>query len=318
MMTARARRPLPVVVLLLAGLLSACGPATPSPPAPVAPDTAPTTAEPAPAPAATAEVEAASDPAGTPCGPLNCRLFDTPQQAFAAVLATGPRILAIGEAHAQRGAKVPSSTSRFTKELLPMLEGKASDLVIELLMADGKCGEAEQKTADAQKPVTDKQAGSNQNEFLALGNASKATGIRPHVLRPSCEDYRAVAAAGADGVPQMLAMIAGLTDELIRRILERNDKEGVDKVVLAYGGAMHNDLAPREGREAWSFGPSLSERTSGGFVELDVFVPEYIKDTESWQSFPWYAHYDRQKLGGKVALFETGDKAYTMIFAETR
>lgn len=199
-----------------------------------------------------------------------------------------------------------------------MLEGEASDLVIELLMADGKCGDAEQKTAEAQKPVTEQQAGSNQNEFLALGNASRAQGIRPHVLRPSCEDYKAIAAAGPDGVPRMLAMIAALTDDLVRRILERNAKEGVDKVVLAYGGAMHNDLTPREGREKWSFGPSLSERTSGGFVELDVFVPEYIKDTESWQSFPWYPHYDRAALGGKVALFETGDRAYTMIFAETR
>ena len=28
--------------------------------------------------------------------------------------------------------------------------------------------------------------------------------------------------------------------------------------------------------------------------------------------------YDRAALGGKVALFETGDRAYTMIFAETR
>ena len=315
MMVDRVRcRLLPLV--LLSGSLAACTPSPAPQPPPVAPPPPPASDDAPSAPAPAKEVVEAG-PDGTPCGALSCRLFDTPQQAFAAVLATEPRVLAIGEAHAQRDAKVPSSTSRFTKELLPMLEGKASDLVIELLMADGKCCEAEKKTAEAQKPVTNKQAGSNQNEFLALGNASKATGIRPHVLRPSCEDYKAVAAAGADGVPQMLAMIAALTDDLVRRILKRNDEQGVNELVLAYGGAMHNDLSPREGRQTWSFGPSLDERTAGGFVELDIFVPEFIKDTESWQAFPWYAHYDRAEHGSKVALFETGERAYTMIFAES-
>jgi hypothetical protein len=305
------------LIVALAACAPAPAPAPAEPPTAAVPPQASSTPTTASAPQASPP-EAATPPEGKPCGPLDCRLFDSPEQAFAAVLATKPRVLAVGEAHAQRGADVASSTKRFTDQLLPKLEGKASDLVIELMIADGKCGQDEKKTAEAQKPVTNKQAQGNQNEFLSLGKASKDKGIRPHVLRPSCKDYRAVAEAGPDGVPRMLEMIARLTDDLIRRILARNEKEGIDKVVLAYGGAMHNDVAPREGREAWSFGPSLTERTSGGFVELDLFVPEFIKDTESWKSFPWYAHYDRAEHGDKVALFRTGEHAYTMIFAASR
>ncbi|MCA9624197.1 MAG: hypothetical protein KC731_34470 [Myxococcales bacterium] len=257
-------------------------------------------------------------PAGKPCGALDCQLFDDPREALAVVLAEGPQVLAVGEAHAQRGAEVASSTHRFTEQLLPLLADRASDLVIELMIADGKCGEAEKKTSDAQKPVVEKQAENNQNEFVALGNASKARGVQPHVLRPSCDDYQAVAAAGPDGVPRMLEMIARLTDDLVGRILARNAKENRERMVLAYGGAMHNDVAPREGREPWSFGPSLRERTGGHYVELDIFVPEFIKESDTWRAFPWYPHYDRATMGDRTVLFRTGEGAYTLIFPLTK
>jgi hypothetical protein len=307
-------------LLATAGCALSCSPA-PSPTGPAGgpatrSDAVPTASEVAEAPSTAAS--SAPTVAGEPCGALNCRQFDSAEQAFAAVLAEKrPRVLAIGEAHAQRGVDVPSTTKRFTEQLLPVLADRASDLVIELLESSGKCGQAEKKTAEAQKPVTKNQAASNQNEFLTLGHASKKLGIRPHVLHPSCEDFNAVAKAGPDGVPRMLEMIAKLTDSLVKRIIERNERDSVDRMVVAYGGAMHNDLSPREGREKWSFGPSLASHTSGGFVELDVFVPEFIKDSASWKSFDWYPHYDRKRLGSKVTLFQTGEAAYTMIVAET-
>ena len=170
----------------------------------------------------------------------------------------------------------------------------------------------------SEKPVTKNQAKSNKNEFVALGNQAKALGIRPHVLRPTCEQYQKIADAGADGIVVMLSTIAMLTDTLVKRIMQRNEREGADKLVIAYGGAMHNDLAPRQGRELWSFGPSLREATKGGFVEIDLFVPEQIGDSESWKAFPWFPHYDVSKHGDGVALFRTGDHSYAMIFRATR
>ena len=62
------------------------------------------------------------------------------------------------------------------------------------------------------------------------------------------------------------------------------DERSPDRLVVAYGGAMHNDLLPREGRADFSFGPSLAEATGGQYVELDLVIPEQIKDTDAWRA----------------------------------
>jgi hypothetical protein len=225
-------------------------------------------------------------------------------------------VLAIGEAHAQKGSEsVDSSTKRFTEQLLPRLQGKATDLVLELWVADGKCGKQEQQVAKKQQPVTENQAEGNQNEFVTLGNTSKAFGVRPHVLRPTCQEYERILAAQND-VGQMLTMIADATAKLVEQILKV--RNAPDKMVIAYGGAMHNDLAPREGRESFSFGPRLKQATAGRYVELDIIVPEYVKDTEAWRALPWVAHYDRDKLGGRAVLFNPAPDSYVLIFPATR
>ena len=165
--------------------------------------------------------------------------------------------------------------------------------------------------------MVNRQAKGNQNEFTALGHASKALEIRPHVLRPSCEDYQAVVKAGPDGIDAMLTMIASLSEDLLKRILARNKREQRDKLVLAYGGAMHNDMAPRAGREKWSFGPAMSQVTGGRYIELDLIVPEFIKDTDTWRALPWHPHFKPDKAPGKVTLFRTGDHSFTLIFARS-
>jgi hypothetical protein len=291
-------------------LLTSCAGSAPGP----APETAPP-ASVAPPPSTPTPVAAKpADP--EPCGALGCLAFSSVDAAFAKVLDQKPRILAIGEAHAQKGTEtVDSSTKRFTELLLPKLQGSATDLVVELWVADGKCGKQEKQVAEKQKPVTENQAESNQNEFVTLGQRSNALGIRPHVLRPTCAEYERILAAQND-VGQMLTMIADATAKLVERILEvRNAPE---KMVIAYGGAMHNDLAPREGRESFSFGPRLREATQGRYVELDIIVPEYIKDTEAWRALAWVAHYDKQKLGSRAVLFNPAPGSYVLVFPETR
>ncbi|MEJ7727676.1 MAG: hypothetical protein WKG00_00510 [Polyangiaceae bacterium] len=226
------------------------------------------------------------------------------------MLATRPRMLAIGETHAQKGTEgVESATSRFTKQLLPKLAGLSTDIVLELWIADGKCGKKEQQAAAAQKPVTESQATTNQNEFVTLGNAAKAMGIQPHVLRPTCEEYDRIVAAGDSSVDQMLTMIARKTEVMTRQLLARDDK-----LVVAYGGAMHNDLAPASGREPWSFGPQMREATGGKYVELDIIVREYVRDTDSWKALPWYAHFDRSKHVDKALLYNPAPQSYVLVF----
>ncbi|WP_437670922.1 hypothetical protein [Sorangium sp. So ce131] len=278
-------------------------PAAASPSASPAADPAAASAAPAPAPASAA-----------PCGALGCLAFDSPAQAFAHVLRGGPRVLAVGEPHAQQGSEgIPSATRRFTELFLPALAGRASDLIVELWMADPRCNkEKVAQVAKEQKAVTQSQAKDNQGEFLALGNEAKRLGIQPYLLEPSCEEYDAIVRAGPDAVTAMLEMIARLTAARAKALLARDAASG--KMVIAYGGALHNDVAPRPGRERWSFGPELSAFTGGKYVELDIIVPEFIKDSETWRALPWYPHFDRERHPDKAVLFNPTPGSYVLIF----
>ncbi len=309
--------------LVLALALAGCSPragtapvvrpgAAPSPRAAPGPSGAPATT------AATPPADPGVGPLGERCGALECGRFATPEAAFEAVLAERPLVLAVGETHAQAGtAGIPSATSRFTGALLPRLGGRASDLVLELWVADGSCGKQETRVAEAQRPVTEPQRESNQNEFVLLGNRANELGVRPHVLRPSCADYDRVVAAGPDGVLEMLTLIARDTEALIAATLRRNRTQGLERIVVAYGGAMHNDLAPREGREAYSFGPSVSAHTGERYVELDLIVPEFIVDSEAWRSLPWYDHFDPTAHPEQVTLLRVQPRSYVLVFART-
>ena len=95
----------------------------------------------------------------------------------AAVLAEKPRVLAIGEAHAQKGSGVDSSAKRFTLELLPALKGKASDLLVELMLPAKGCAKKVEAVREKQKVVTEKQAETDQNEYVTMGQEAKKLGI---------------------------------------------------------------------------------------------------------------------------------------------
>lgn len=226
---------------------------------------------------------------GADAGALACRRFAGPAEALGAIVEVDrPMVLGLGEAHAQKGTEAVASTAwRMTNQLLPVLGGKAGHLVLELWVADGSCGKKqEEKVAQQQKPVTQNQAASNQNEYVTLAQKAKDLGIQPHVLRPSCADVEKVAKAGDDAVFEMLSIITKHMESKV--VALRSQPGGNDRMVVTYGGAMHNDLAPQEGREAWSFGPSLAKATVDRYVEIDLVVPEYVKDTPAWTSQRWY------------------------------
>lgn len=273
---------------------------------------------PAPAvtePPASPPAAAAPAPAFRECGALECKAFPSAAAALDFVLSENPRVLAVGEAHAQAGGpKMPSTTRRFMDQLLPRLAPRASDLVIELWVANGSCGKVEQKVQEQQQAVTAPQAATNQNEFMELGHRAKALAIQPHALVPSCEQYRKIAGAGAADIEEMLVMLKTVTLRDIEQLLSRRAPE---RLIVAYGGAMHNDLAPREGRRDFSFGPELAQLTGDRYVELDLIVPEQIKDSDAWRSQPWYAHYSPETSGAEAYLFSWTPRAYALLFPKT-
>jgi len=249
------------------------------------------------------------------CGSFECRRFDDSASALAYVLRSNPLVLGVGEAHAlAQAAPVASSAQRFSEELLPLLQGRASHLIVELLSPNPKCERETDAVREAQKPVTESQSTNNQNDYVALGQHARALNIEPFVLGPSCEEFDAIARAGTDAVPLMLETIAKVTDRMLRRAVLANQKAGRPRLVLAYGGALHNDIAPDPVRAAWSYGPSIDSFTLGRYVELDLIVREFIKDNEAWRAQAWYGHFDPERYPESSVVLRLTRQSYVLFF----
>lgn len=260
-------------------------------------------------------VTSATRAAGVSCGGPGCRRFATPASAFRAILSPDLRVLAVGEAHARKDTRVRSTAARFKDELLPLLRGNASHLVLEIWVQSGKCGEVEARVREQQRPATAQQAPHNLDEFVALGTRAKALGIAPQALVPDCSEYAAISRAGAEDIARMLEMIRARTERIVVRLLDAQDRDAGERgLIVAYGGALHNDLKPRPGREPWSFGPALSRRTAERYVELDLIVPELIQDNEAWRAQPWYAHYAAFEAGRDTLLYNPAPGSYALIW----
>jgi len=284
---------------------------------------APTPVEAVPSDAAPVAVGVAVDGGngceGDPAKNVTCLAFDSVEDAFRHTIRGDVQILAIGEAHAQKGTEaIPSSTKHFTEQLLPIVAKQSADLLVELWMPDPKCQKEVKAVASAQKQVTEPQAATNKNEYETLAFKAKDLGVTPWLLRPSCDDFSMLADAGADVVDKSLALIKRLTEEKMTKFLEKNAKD--KKIAIAYGGALHNDVSPPAETAQWCFGPALVKATNGAYVELDLIVPEYVKKTDTWQKFAWYSAWEKNS-GPKdkaylytVANGPTKPPSYTLIF----
>jgi hypothetical protein len=313
------------IVLVLGSCLAsmACSP-EPAPRAPVKAPTAATAAAPmaAPAPAASsaAPPSAAAPPPGVAatCGNEPCGFYPSATDAFAALLDPAPAVLGIGEAHAQKGSEaIEPPTRRFTRDLLPLLAGRASDIVIELLLPNPACAPAAKEAKEKQKVVTEHQAKTDQNDYVALGTAAKALGIRPHALEPTCDDLSRIAKAGPDVVTVSLDVVTRLAKETISRFVATNDVAKNGRMVVVYGGAMHNDVAPPPERAGWSFGPAMQELTRGRYTEVDLIVPESISDSPAWRSLPWVPGFDRDAHPRDAVVLSPAPRGYVLVFPRT-
>jgi hypothetical protein len=258
------------------------------------------------------------------CAPLRCRSFATPADALAHVLEVErPVVLALGEAHAQReGGPRRSMVARFTSELLPVLSPRASALVVELLVPDETCGrETVAEVAQREKVVTREQATSNRSEYVALAERARALGIVPYPLRAKCADLEAVRAAKDDAVLAMLDLVTRLLREKVDALLEARPREAggkpgaAERIVVTYGGAMHNDREPLEGRAQWSFVRGLERAASDRVIELDLVQPESIRDTDAWRRLRWRSAYDASGLAHANVLIAMGPGAYALVLA---
>jgi hypothetical protein len=252
---------------------------------------------------------------GGECGALECVQYDTAQEAFAAAVASEPLVLAVGEAHAPKGSTATSAAKRFADDLLPTIAPRASDLLVEMMMPPRGCVDAAGEVRERQTVVTARQAATDQNEYVAMGEKARSLGLVPDMLRPSCDDLEGVRGTG-DAIGASLELIARLMREQAARLVERDARSDADagKMVVTYGGLLHNDLAATGEAAKWSYAPALDEAVAGRLVAVDLVVPEFIGDDASWASLAWRPYYDRARLGKKATLFRTAERSFVLVF----
>lgn len=254
---------------------------------------------------------------GTPalCGTTPCEAFATPRAAFDRVMETPTLLLAVGEYHEiEGGPKVKSAIKRFTTDLLPTLKGKATSLIVETWMTNGRCGKVEAQAVKEVKKVT-QRPDTTEDEVQTLLDRSFEMGVKNHILVLDCAEYASMLnEKGGLDAEKSLLLVRRKVEE--RAIDARDDGEGAvpGKLLLLYGGAIHNDVKPMEGWEAYSYGPSLTRKLDGGYVELDLVVPEYGVGDEDLVKEPWWP--SAVKLAGttKTVLVAPRPNVFILVF----
>ena len=257
------------------------------------------------------------------------RLFASAGEALAHVLEeNSPRVLALGEFHQTRSRmKVRSATRRFTESMVPVLGPRASDLVVETWITEGKCGKQEKKVTRSVAKTTERPE-HTESEIVTMLRRAKGLGVRPHILKAGCKDYEKL--MGADGKVDYVQLLGFVTRGLqskaeailkyrARLAVKAGAKKTVKKrpakrdLVVVYGGALHNDLYPYEDLEQFSIGAALKKKTGDRYVELDLYVPEYIKGDETLSKEAWYPLFTRKVSKEKVLLIQRGESSYILV-----
>lgn len=252
---------------------------------------------------------------GTTCGPAPCEVFKTSRAAFDRVLERTPVVLAVGEYHEVEGApKVKSAISRFTKDLLPALKGKATSLIVETWMTNGKCGQVEKAAVAEVKKVT-QRPDTTEDEVTTLLDRSYAMGVANHILVIDCDEYASMLnEQGGLDAEKSLLLVRKKVEEKALEVRAKGEGGLGGKVLMLYGGAIHNDLKPMDGWEAYSFGPSLAKAIDGGYVELDLVVPEYGKADDDLVKEPWWPEALKRAGTTKTVLVAPSPGVYVLVF----
>jgi hypothetical protein len=245
--------------------------------------------------------------------------FPSSAKAWAAIDLRRTDVLAVGEYHETTGApKVPSALAHFTRELLPVLTPRPTSLVMETWMTKGACGTVERAATKAVEKATERPA-STEDEVTTLLDRTYALGVKNHILMVSCDDYRGLLDdAGALDPEASLLLVRRKVEA--RAVQARDDDEAAveGKLLLLYGGAVHNDLAPLPAWAPYSFGPALSLAMGGRYTEVDLLVPEYVEDDEDLTKERYFAPAMALAKAGKTVLIHPQPRVWLLLFAATR
>lgn len=261
-------------------------------------------------PGPSAPPEAVPAPPATPLPPHSIQ----PNLAAAvqSVLLDQHRIIGVGELHqTEGGPQVVSTAQRFTDQVLPSLAPHTSDLVIETWVLDGQCGPQE-VTVTAQITEETARPAVVEDQIARMARVAGELGVRPHALSLSCDDYASVQDAAGEVVYGQLLTV--LTQKLQGFAEQAQGREDVR--MLLYGGAVHNDVHPRESLAAYSYGPAVVAQSGPAYVELDLFVPELAAGIEGYAEEPWFALLEAAKPD-QVLVHARAPNSYVLILTTT-
>ena len=245
----------------------------------------------------------------------------TLNDAIASVLApaAAPLVLGVGELHQTVDtAGIASSLSRFTRQIWPLLAPRVSDLIVETWVTDGACGTAEAATVGDVARTTERPA-ATENEIVALLTRAKASGARPHILKVTCAEYRLLAPAGAGGAvdyQRMLSLIEHTLEAKVTEVLAARPATDAGKLIVVYGGALHNDLHPDPVLAPFSYGLRAFHATAGRYRELDLYVPAYLERNPAMRNEPWFPLWQRAAAPGRPVLIRRSPDSFIVVFAK--
>ena len=251
-----------------------------------------------------------------PNGPLVAEKFDSPARATDAFLEGATGVVAFGELHQTvKTAGVASSIARFTDEILPMIAPRASHLIVETWISRGVCGETEKQVTKDVARTTERPA-ETENEIVRLLRRAKEMGVAPHVLDVDCHEYKTL--VGADGAVDYDRLLT-MTGRHLGRAIEQAlalPRPADRPLVLVYGGALHNDLAPNPELAKYSFGPAVDALTHGDYREVDLFVPELVDTMPALRAERWYAAWRATRGAEGTTLVRRQPRSAVLLFED--
>jgi hypothetical protein len=252
-------------------------------------------------------------PAFTACGALDCRAYDDLASAFEATLRDKPLVVAVGEAHPKKGLEaIDTSAKLFTQELLPKLDVRASDLLLELMAPAQGCEQAKKETNKQLGKIAKNQAVEAPNEYVVLGKAAEKLGIKVSQLHPSCKQLNEIATSKSPPLTVLQTITTLISHDASQAVAAKTD----EKMFVIYGGAFHTEPDPPEERAEFSFAAPVAKAAKDRYVSVHLFVREYID--QSWDLWQWYPQFKADQLQDKVVLLQPKPRHYVIITAAAK
>lgn len=249
-------------------------------------------------------------PLFTTCGALDCRAYDDLSTAFEATLVDKPLVVAIGEAHPKKGLEsIDTSAKRFTRDVLPKLSGRVSDLLLELMAPAQGCEQAKKETNKKLAVIAKDQQAEAPNEYIALGKAAEKLGIKVSQLHPSCQQLKDIATSKTPP----LTVLETITKLISKDASDAVAKKSDDKLFMIFGGAFHTEPDPPPERAEFSYAAPVIEAAKNRYVSVHIFVREYID--KSWDIWQWYPQFKADENKDKVVLLRPKVNHFVIVTA---